>query len=122
MPFFYRMIAKAFDFVVGGANHRQGDLPPQEEEFPIFKNKPDIGNACFDRDYAGAIRILRDRLDLKFPDGQYAHRRLRMSIPHNHAEDRAQAVDTMSTVVATALRNGASVKEAAEAGAASVGI
>jgi len=38
------------------------------------------------------------------------------------AKDRAAAIDTLSTAMATALRKGATVGQAAVAGAADVGI
>ena len=122
MPFIYRLIAKAFDFIVSDTRVRRGELLPAEGEAEIASKNPHRRARDFDQDYTQAIRMLRDRLDRKFPDGQYAHRRLRMSIPYDHGEDRAQAVDKMSAVIAMALRNGATVKEAAELGAMSVRI
>ncbi|GJE51175.1 hypothetical protein GOFOIKOB_4230 [Methylobacterium tardum] len=122
MPFIYRLIAKAFDFIVSDTRVRRGELLPAEDEAEIASKKPHRRARDFDQDYTQAIRMLRDRLDRKFPDGQYAHRRLRMSIPYDHGEDRAQAVDKMSAVIAMALRNGATVEEAAELGAMSVRI
>ncbi|WCS24473.1 hypothetical protein LOK46_25615 [Methylobacterium sp. NMS14P] len=122
MPFMFRVIAKAFDFIVGGASTRHVDLLPTEDEAEIRRKDTLRRTRNFDHDYTAAVRRLRDRLDRKFPDGQYAHRRMRLSVTQDHAEDRAQAVDTMSAVIAMALRNGATVDEAAEAGAASVGI
>lgn len=47
---------------------------------------------------------------------------MRLGITYGHAEDRAQALDTMSAVIATARRTDATVEEAVEPGAASVGI
>jgi hypothetical protein len=62
------------------------------------------------------------RIDKKFPDNYYARLRSDTSTSYDHGEDRARAVDTMSTAIALALRDGATVQQAAEAGAASVGI
>ncbi|WP_092047477.1 hypothetical protein [Methylobacterium pseudosasicola] len=122
MPFIYRMITKAFDFVVGAASSRPVDLLPADGGAENSTIEDHRSTRNFDQDYASAVKILRDRLDRNFPDGQYAHRRLRLSVTRDHAEDRAQAIDTMSAVIAMALRNGATVKQAADAGAASIGI
>lgn len=76
----------------------------------------------FDADYRAATNLLKTRMGNSFPDNYHA----RLSSGTNNARDfgdeRAEAIDTASAAIATALRNGASVKQAAEAGAASVGI
>lgn len=76
----------------------------------------------FDQDYRDATAILRLRLDRKFPDGQYARLRSESATPYDNGESRVHAVDQMSAAIASALRKGATVREAAEAGAASIDI
>lgn len=117
-----RIIWKAFEFILGGTSRHPDEMLAAEEQ----TNAPvDHIRSCdrdFDADYRAALRLLRDRIDRKFPDGHYARLRSGMSTPYDHGEDRAQAVNTMSTAIAMALRDGATVKQAAEAGAVSVGI
>lgn len=61
-------------------------------------------------------------MDRKFPDNYHARLSSEENSPYDHGQDRALAVDAMSIAIAMALRNGATVRQAAEAGAASVGI
>lgn len=79
-------------------------------------------NRSFDQDYRDATILLRDRLDDKYPDGQYARLRSESNTPYDNGESRIEAVDRMSAAIASALRKGASVRQAAEAGAAVIGI
>jgi hypothetical protein len=61
-------------------------------------------------------------MDRRFPDNYRAKLGTDGSGTYDHGQDRAAAVDTMSSGIATALRNGATVRQAAEAGAAGAGI
>ncbi|XYD10515.1 hypothetical protein R1A27_08605 [Methylobacterium sp. NMS12] len=122
MSFIIRLIAKAIEFICGGANGHPGNLFAADEQVPAPQDRASICGRDFDADYRAALRLLRDRIDRKFPDGHYAKLRSGMSTPHDRGEDRAQAVNTMSTAVAMALRDGATVQQAADIGAASVGI
>lgn len=122
MSFIFRLIAKVLDSISGGAN-RNSDSSIVADNQANFSQDRSIGSGRdFDADYRAALRLLRDRIDRKFPDGHYAKLRSGISTPHDHGENRAQAVNMMSTAVAMALRNGATVQQAADAGAASVGI
>jgi len=76
----------------------------------------------FDDDYNAATNMLKRKMDLKFPDNYSGRSNSEAGKGYRHGEDRASAIDTMSAAIAAALRNGATVKQAAEAGAASVGI
>ena len=76
----------------------------------------------FEADYHSATQLLRDRMNKRYPDNYHARLSSGTNAPYDYGEQRAAAVDTASTAIAMALRNGASVQEAANAGAASVGI
>jgi hypothetical protein len=76
----------------------------------------------FDNDYRQATELLKTRMDRRFPDNYRAKLGTDGSGTYDHGQDRAAAVDTMSSGIATALRNGATVRQAAEAGAAGAGI
>lgn len=76
----------------------------------------------FDEDYRSATYMLRLRMDKRFPDNYHARLSSGENSTYDHGQDRALAIDVASTAIAVALRNGATVRQAAEAGAASVGI
>ncbi|TXM99693.1 hypothetical protein FV242_24625 [Methylobacterium sp. WL64] len=76
----------------------------------------------FDGDYRSATAMLRERMSERFPDNFYARVGSEMNSARDYGDERASAVDTASAAIAAALRKGATVKQAAEAGAASVGI
>lgn len=79
-------------------------------------------HASFEKDYNSASALLEQRMDAKFPDS--FHDKLG-SGPNNayaHGEKRSDTVDDASVAIAQALQSGASVEEAAEAGAAKIGI
>ncbi|XYD07438.1 hypothetical protein R1A27_20235 [Methylobacterium sp. NMS12] len=122
MSFVIRLIAKAIEFICGGANGHPGNLFAADEQTSAPVDHTRRCDRDFDADYISTLRLLRDRIDRKFPDGHYAKLRAGMSSPHDRGEDRAQAVNTMSTAVAMALRDGATVQQAADIGAASIGI
>jgi hypothetical protein len=76
----------------------------------------------FEDDYHAATIMLKARMDKSFPDNYHARLSSGENSPYDYGEDRALGVDTTSTAIAMALRDGATVRQAAEAGAASVGI
>ncbi|MCJ2099364.1 hypothetical protein [Methylobacterium sp. E-046] len=122
MSFFRWMFSKMLELLIGNAQERRSNLIAAEKEAGTYQASPLMKGSNFDADYNAAIRMLRERLDRRFPDNHYAKHRVGQSPHVDHGEERARAVDTMSTAVAMALRDGATVKQAAEAGAASVGI
>ncbi|MCJ2058450.1 hypothetical protein MKL09_18075 [Methylobacterium sp. J-048] len=79
-------------------------------------------SADFDGDYRSATAILRERMSKRFPDNFYARVGSEMNSARDYGDERASAIDTASAAIAAALRKGATVKQAADAGAASVGI
>jgi hypothetical protein len=121
MPFLSWLISKVLQFF-GGSAHARRNGPIAKKEAGAFHG-PSSGTARnFEDNYIAAANMLRERMDQKYPNGHYARLRSNENSPYDHGEDRAHAVDTMSTAIAMALRNGASVRQAADAGAASVGI
>ena len=76
----------------------------------------------FDDDYRAATLMLRPRIDQHYPDNYQGRLRSPAGRSHDYGAKRAEAVDTASAAIATALRDGASVEQAAEAGARSIGI
>ncbi|GJE14836.1 MULTISPECIES: hypothetical protein [Methylobacterium] len=122
MPFLSWLISKILQFFMGSAHNRRADLIAREKEAGAFESRSSGKTRNFADDYNAAAMMLRERMDRKYPNGHYARLRSNENSPYDHGEDRAHAVDTMSTAIAMALRDGASVRQAAEAGAASVGI
>ena len=122
MPLVNWLISKMIQFFRGRPPTRKANLSAKEREAGTFSSTASGKVESFEEDYNTAAKMLKDRMDKKFPNGHYAKLRSGVNTPYDHGEDRALAIDTMSTAVAMALRNGASVQQAAEAGAASVGI
>jgi hypothetical protein len=73
-------------------------------------------------DYRRAVALLKERMDGAHPAA--VHRK--MSVPgrstYAYGERRLAVADAASTAIAMALHEGATVEEAAEAGAASAGL
>ncbi|MGH1571027.1 hypothetical protein ACRAWG_10465 [Methylobacterium sp. P31] len=122
MPILSWLISKLTQFFLGRAHTRRATSNAKEREAGTFNSAFSGKAESFEKDYNAAARMLKDRMDQKFPDGHYAKLRSGVNTPYDHGEDRALAVDTMSTAIAMALRDGATVEQAAAAGAASVGI
>ena len=76
----------------------------------------------FSTDYNEAMLTLNQRINKKFPDNYEAGFNPNRDHGRDYGDDRAGAIDTASAAVAAALRNGATVKQAAEAGALSIDI
>lgn len=76
----------------------------------------------FDKDYYAASAMLKQRMKNVYPDNFHVRLGNTNNLSYDYGEKRTQAVDTASTAIANALREGATVQEAAEAGAVSVGI
>ncbi|AWN43789.1 hypothetical protein [Methylobacterium durans] len=76
----------------------------------------------FKEDYNAASAMLKGRMDAKYPDTFHARLGGGGNNAYQYGDKRSQAVDTASTAIAQALRDGATAHEAAEAGAASIGI
>jgi hypothetical protein len=114
------LISKLAHFLVGGGDKR-GSTSRNVEKEALGDNRF-VKARNFDDDYREATGILKTRIDRHFPDNYRARLGTDGLGTHDHGQDRAAAIDTMSTAIATALRKGATVRQAAEAGAAGVGI
>ncbi|MCJ2125088.1 hypothetical protein [Methylobacterium sp. J-077] len=76
----------------------------------------------FTGDYRMATDMLRERINRRFPDNFYARVGANANTTRDFGDERAGAIDTSSAAIAAALRDGATAKQAADAGATSVGI
>lgn len=76
----------------------------------------------FTGDYRTATDMLRDRINKRFPDNFHARVGSHVNSTRDFGNERAGAIDVSSAAIAAALRDGATAKQAADAGAASVGI
>lgn len=122
MPVIRWLISKTIQFFLGNAHERKSDAIAKRTEAGTFEGASAGDARNFDENYAAAARLLRPRIDKAFPDAYYARLNSGRNSAYGYGQDRALAVDTMSVAIALSLRNGATVQQAAEAGAASVGI
>ncbi|MCJ2012212.1 hypothetical protein [Methylobacterium sp. J-076] len=76
----------------------------------------------FDGDYRSATAMLKERMRERFPDNFHARVGANANSSRDFGDERASAIDTASAAIASALRKGATARQAADAGAASVGI
>ncbi|MCJ2102233.1 hypothetical protein [Methylobacterium sp. E-046] len=76
----------------------------------------------FDGDFLSAGAMLRERMNKRYPDKYFVRAETQANNRRDYSDERAGAIDVSSAAIAVALREGATVKQAAEAGAASVGI
>ncbi|MCJ2007626.1 hypothetical protein [Methylobacterium sp. J-092] len=76
----------------------------------------------FSTQFNEAMMVLNERINRKFPDNYQAGFNPNRDYSRDYGDDRAAAIDTASAAVASALRKGAGVRQAAEAGATSIGI
>ncbi|MDP4004152.1 hypothetical protein [Methylobacterium sp. NEAU K] len=116
------LISRFVQFFAGGgenASRTSDDIERREES--TGENRF-VEARSFDENYRDATGILKARMDKRFPDNYRARLGTDGSGTYDHGQDRAAAIDTMSTAIATALRKGATVPQAAAVGAASVGI
>lgn len=92
------------------------------KETGAFRGKNADLRRDFESDYNAATSMLKTRMNSRFPDGFHAKLGSSNNTAYDFGAARIDAVDRVSTAVAMALRDGATVRQAAEAGAASVGI
>ncbi|KQS53803.1 hypothetical protein ASG32_31765 [Methylobacterium sp. Leaf361] len=116
------LISRFIQFFSDGGDKRRSTSENVEQENSSLGESRFIRARNFDDDYREATELLKTRMDRRFPDNYRARLGTDGSGTYDHGQDRAAAVDTMSSEIATALRNGATVRQAAEAGAASAGI
>lgn len=122
MPVIRWLISKTIQFFLGSAHERRSDAMAKSKEDGTFEGASASKDRDFEESYAAAVRLLRTRIDQEFPDAYYARLSSGRNSSYDYGQDRALAIDTMSIAIAMALRNGATVQQAASAGAASIGI
>lgn len=116
------LLAKISLLLFASKAEQRMDKIIRQKESGDYADKASENIRNFDEDYRSATYMLKLRMNNKFPDNYHARLSSGENSPYDHGEDRALAVDAASIAIAMALRNGASVRQAAEAGAASVGI
>ncbi|MDQ0445457.1 hypothetical protein [Methylobacterium persicinum] len=116
------LLAKISQILLASKNKQRMDKMIRQKESGDYVGAASEKARNFDEDYRSATYMLKQRMNKKFPDNYHARLSSGDNSPYDHGEDRALAVDAASIAIATALRNGASVRQAAEAGAVSVGI
>ena len=122
MTSFKRLKAKLIHFL--SVKNRAQDMRTMaaQKEDGSFNGATTNKSRNFESDYNAATKLLKERMNKNFPDNYYARLKSGENNAYDYGEKRAGAVDTASSAIAMALRNGATVQEAAAAGAASVGI
>lgn len=116
------LISRFIQFFSGGGDKRRSVSENMEQEKEALGGNRFVTARNFDNDYREATELLKARMDRRFPDNYRARLGTDGLGIYDHSRDRAAAVDTMSTAIAKALREGATVRQAAEAGAAGVGV
>ncbi|MCJ2068596.1 hypothetical protein MKK75_07215 [Methylobacterium sp. J-030] len=122
MNFISWLLSRVFQFVFGRSEERKSSSVARESDAADHESSVANTGRNFDEDYRGATKILMMRLSNRFPDNYYARTGSDKNSTRDFGDERAEAIDTASAAIAAALRSGATVKQAAEAGAASVGI
>lgn len=122
MPIIQWLISRTLQFLLGSVHERRSDAIAKQKEDGTFEGTSAVDGRNFDDRYTAAVRLLKTRVDREFPDTYYARLSSGRDSSDKYGQNRAVAIDTMSTAIAMALRNGATVQQAAHAGAASVGI
>lgn len=122
MPVIRWLISKPMEFLLGSADMRRSSAIAKQKEEGTFEGASAEKDRNFEDRYVAAVRLLRTRIDREFPDAYYARLSSGRNSSYDYGQDRALAMDTMSIAITMALRNGATVQQAAHAGAASVGI
>lgn len=116
------LISRIIQYFFSEADQRKSRSLAADETIGSYTERTLRKPRNFDADYRDAVTILKTRMGNSFPDNYQA----RMSGGTNGARDfgdeRAEAINTGSAAIAAALRKGATVKQAADAGAASLGI
>ncbi|MBP1180969.1 hypothetical protein [Methylobacterium sp. PvR107] len=116
------LLSKIVQFLFGSGGKRRSTSMGKEDEAGGFESQTATRSRNFDDDYRAATKILKMRMDARFPDNFHARMGSETNSMRDFGDERAGAIDTASAAIAAALRNGATVKQAADAGAASVGL
>jgi hypothetical protein len=116
------LLSKIVQFLFGSGGQRRSTSMGKENEAGANEGQTATRSRNFDDDYRAATKILKTRMDARFPDNYHARMGSETDSMRDFGDERAGAIDKASSTIAAALRSGATVKQAAEAGAASVGI
>ncbi len=107
MPIIQWLISRTIQFLLGSAHERRSDAIAKQKKDGTFEGASAADGRNFDDRYTAAVRLLKTRVDRKFPDTYYARLSSGRDSSDNYGQNRAVAIDTMSTAIAMALRNGA---------------
>jgi hypothetical protein len=108
-----------------GSAHPERDAKRREataREDGAFLGRGSDKAEAFERDYRAAVALLKRRMDRAHPAA--FHRKLSRpgSSSYRYGERRIGIVDEASTAIAMGLRDGDSVAQAADRGAARIGL
>ncbi|MER2268422.1 hypothetical protein [Methylobacterium oxalidis] len=93
-----------------------------EKESGSYQSENVYGDQGLEARYNAAIEDLEDRFGQRLPADYRAKLGMDARYVYDHGVARTGAVDTMSSAIAKALQEGASISQAADAGAASIGL
>lgn len=116
------LLSKIVQFLFGSGGRRRSTSMGKKNAAGAYEGQTAQRSRNFDDDYRAATEILKMRMDAHFPDNFHARMGSEANSMRDFGDERAGAIDTASSTIAAALRRGSTVKQAAEAGAASVGI
>ncbi|MCJ2137285.1 hypothetical protein MKK69_25110 [Methylobacterium sp. J-026] len=116
------LLTKLIELITGKDRGQKSSGMPRVREVGAHEDRAADKSRNFDADYRAATNMLKTRMGNSFPDNYHARPSPGANSMRDFGDERAEAIDTASAAIAAALRKGATVKQAAEAGAASVGI
>ena len=116
------LLSKVIQLITGKSPGQKSSAVPRVREVAAREDRTADRSRNFDADYRAATNLLKIRMGNSFPDNYHARPSAGTNSTRDFGDERAEAIDTASAAIADALRKGATVKQAAEAGAASVGI
>jgi len=93
-----------------------------EKESGSYQSETTYGDQGLEARYNAAIEDLEVRFGRRFPADYHAKLGMDAKYVYGHGVARTGAVDTMSSAIVKALQEGASISQAADAGAASIGL
>ncbi|MCJ2087132.1 hypothetical protein MKK88_14220 [Methylobacterium sp. E-005] len=116
------LLTKVIELITGKDRGQKSSGMPRVREVGAHEERAADKSRNFDADYRAATNMLKTRMGNSFPDNYHARPSAGTNSTRDFGDERAEAIDIASAAIAAALRRGATVKQAAEAGAASVGI
>ncbi|WP_370875572.1 hypothetical protein [Methylobacterium amylolyticum] len=119
---FERLRAKLRRFMSGSPHEQAMRRMVTQQEGGSFHGPGADRAQSFESDYHAAAALLRERMNGSYPSAYHERLSSTAKPVYGYGEPRARVIDTASTAIAMALRDGATVEQAAEAGASSVGI